>query len=164
MTDLSDIRLACIAQLPMESKRDDILAMVAEIQRRRALPSRAEPREHDGRNIAEAAPHAAYCDIAMQDAQIEVMDNGERIWMYDDALFDKSLAGNGWKVVPVAEPSRAEVVIEDADAALSLAQTIIHRLPRNGEHWSLIQRFEIESGDVRASIAAIRALLPEREK
>ena len=46
--------------------------------------------------------HAAYCDIALQDAQVEVEDNGEKIWLYDDTLFDKSLAGNGFKIVPVS--------------------------------------------------------------
>ena len=75
---------------------------ICELRRLRAA-SPSEVRKHDGRNIADSAPHAAYCDIALQDAQIEVVDNGERLWMYDDALFDKSLAGNGYKVVPVGE-------------------------------------------------------------
>lgn len=62
------------------------------------------PKEWDGRSIGESAPHAAYCDVALQDAQIEITDKGERIWSYDDALFDKSLAGNGYKIVRIDTP------------------------------------------------------------
>ena len=91
--------------VPMELLDDAI----CELRRLRAA-SPSEVRKHDGRNIADSAPHAAYCDIALQDAQIEVMDNGERLWTYDDALFDKSLAANGYKVVPVGELPGAEVM------------------------------------------------------
>ena len=72
-----------------------------EIERLRALPAPAQPKEWNGRSIGESAPHAAYCDIAMQDAMVEITDKGERLWSYNDELFDKSLAGNGYTIVRI---------------------------------------------------------------
>lgn len=50
---------------------------------------------------APRAPLSSYCDIALQDAMITFEDNGERIHNYDDERLVKSLAGNGYKIVPV---------------------------------------------------------------
>ena len=61
-----------------------------------------EVKEWDGRSVGESSPHAAYCDIALQDAQVQNSDKGELIWSYSDELFDKSLAANGYKIVPIA--------------------------------------------------------------
>lgn len=53
-----------------------------------------------------------------------------------------------WKLRPPYddEPDMSDNMTERAaaearDTALALAKTIIRRLPENGEHWSLIQRF-----------------------
>lgn len=61
----------------------------------------------DRRSADQTSPHAAYCDVALQDALIEADDAGERIWIYDDELFDASLAANGYRIVPLAPPPRA---------------------------------------------------------
>lgn len=45
---------------------------------------------------------ANYADIALQDAQIEHYSGGHKIWIYDDALFAKSLAGNGFAIVSLS--------------------------------------------------------------
>jgi len=52
--------------------------------------------------VADELQHIAnLCDIALQDALVEVEDNGEKIWLYDGEVFAKSLAGNGYKVVKI---------------------------------------------------------------
>ena len=79
-------------------------------------PPNHKPKEWDGRSVGESAPHAAYCDLALQDAQVQESDKGELIWSYDDALFDKSLAGNGYEIVPVGREAlrKAMALIEAA--------------------------------------------------
>jgi len=41
------------------------------------------------------------CDIAMQDALVEVVIDGDKIWLFDGDKFLASLAGNGYKVIKI---------------------------------------------------------------
>lgn len=93
-------------QEPMSMCDDALLVARALLAGEGAVP----PKEWDGRSVGESAPHAAYCDLAMADAMIQIKDGDELVWSYDDALFDRALAANGWKVVPVDFPSPSPAV------------------------------------------------------
>lgn len=70
-------------------------------------------------NIAEVAPHATYCDVALGDAYFSGYINGEPIGFFDDDLFDTSLAGNGYKVVPLSAFGTSLIArVRDLEAAL----------------------------------------------
>ena len=51
---------------------------------------------------------ANYADVALQDAQVEHYSGGEKIWIYDDALLLKSLAGNGFSIGPTVLHGKEE--------------------------------------------------------
>lgn len=111
----------CTADGPLHDQREEAIAA----WNCRALPAPSQPKEWDGRSIGESAPHAAYCDIAIQDAQVEITDKGERIWSYDDALFDRSLAGNGYKIVRIVDHSLPAPSERDIAEAIKYARMLV---------------------------------------